>query len=301
MQPILSAPAADAVIETDTARFGADVIEASMETPIVVDFWAPWCGPCKTLGPVLEKAVRATHGKVRMVKLNIDENQQLAAQMRIQSIPMVYAFFQGQPVDGFQGAQPESQVKQFIDKLSRLSKAGPSPVEQALEQAGTALEAGDHATAGAIFAQILQHEPENAAAYAGLMRAHMGLGQMDQAKALLGQVPAAIAQDPAIVSVRSTLDLAEASSGAAAAIPALTEAVARNPDDHQSRYDLAMALYGAGKPAAAIDALLEIVRRERDWNDGAARLQLLKLFEAMGLTDPLTLSGRRRLSSLLFS
>ena len=304
MEPILSAAgpeAGDVVKDTDTAGFATDVIEASMNGPVVVDFWAPWCGPCKTLGPLLEKVIRATRGKVRMVKLNIDENQQLAAQMRIQSIPAVYAFHQGRPVDGFAGAVPESQLKSFVDKLVTLAGGADTALEDALARAKETLEAEDFHGAAAIYNQIIQVEPELPAAIAGLARCLIGVGDLDQARQLIDGVGEGGAKDTEIVAVLRTIELAEQTAGSGGDIPALMERLAGNHDDHQTRFDLAMALYGAGKREAAVDELIEIVRRDREWNEQAARKQLVTLFEAFGDTDPLTVSGRRRLSSILFS
>ena len=289
--------------DTNTAGFRADVLDASMQAPVVVDFWAPWCGPCKTLGPIIEKAVREAKGAVRLVKINVDQNQELAGQMRVQSIPAVYAFHQGRPVDGFVGAQPESAVKQFIQRLSKLAgaKAGPSPIEEALEQAEAAMKEGDHGAASAIFAQILQHEPDNAKAFAGLIRCTVAVGELDEARQFLAKVPPEIADDPAIAGARAQVEVAEAgrkSMGQAQELRARIEANAR---DFEARFELARALFAGGERDSAIDQLLEIFRLERKWNDEAARKELLKLFEAMGPTDPLTLAGRRRLSSLMFS
>jgi len=289
------------VKDTDTAGFATDVIEASMTTPVIVDFWAPWCGPCKTLGPALEKVVRAARGKVRMVKLNIDENQQLATQMRIQSIPAVYAFHQGRPVDGFAGAVPESQLKSFVDKLVQLAGAGDTALQDALDQAKEILAAEDFHGAAAIYNQILQVEPDLPAAIAGLARCLIGVGDLAQARQLIDGVSADNAKNPEIVGVLRTIELAEQTAGSGGDIPALMEKLAGNHDDHQTRLDLAMALYGSGKREAAVDELIEIVRRDRDWNEQAARKQLVTLFEAFGAGDPLAVSGRRRLSSILFS
>ncbi len=291
----------DVVKDTDTAGFAVDVIEASMAQPVIVDFWAPWCGPCKTLGPALEKVVRAARGKVRMVKMNIDENQQLAAQMRIQSIPAVYAFFQGKPVDGFAGAVPESQLKTFVDKLVQLAGGADAGLEDALAQAKELLAADDFQGAAGIYNQILQVEQESPTAIAGLARCLIGVGDLGQARQLIDGVSADLAKNPEIVGVLRTIELAEQTAGSSGDIPALMEKLAGDHDDHQTRFDLAMALYGDDKREAAVDELLEIVRRDREWNEQAARKQLVTFFEAFGSAEPLSVSGRRRLSSILFS
>jgi putative thioredoxin len=297
------APAGDLVKDTNTASFRADVLDASMQVPVIVDFWAPWCGPCKQLGPIIEKAVKDARGAVKLVKINVDENQELAAQMRIQSIPAVYAFFQGRPVDGFVGAQPESALKQFIQKLTKLgtAEAGPSPIDEALEHAEAALKEGDHEAASAIFAQVLEHEPDNVKALGGMARCCIAVGELDQAKKFLAQVPAAQANNPTIASARAQIELAEAGQKAAGQSQELRARVDANPKDFEARFALAQALFAGGDREGGVDQLLEIIRVNRAWNEEAARKELVKFFEAMGPTDPLTLSARRRLSSLLFS
>jgi len=298
------APAAGSVIkESNTENFVADVIDASHDAPVIVDFWAPWCGPCKQLTPILEKVVRDARGAVRLVKINTDENQELAAQMRVQSIPAVFAFSKGRPVNAFAGAQPESQVKAFVQRLiqSAGGQVGPSPVEQALEQAEEALAHGDAGTASAIFAQVMAHDPKNAAAIAGLAKCHIGAGNLAEAKKVLERATGELANNAAIAAARAALELAEQSQQSAGQIGDLRRRLEQNPNDHQARLDLAMALYGGGQRDQAIDELLDAIRRDRRWNDEAARKQLVKLFEALGPTDPLTISARRRLSSLLFS
>jgi putative thioredoxin len=303
MDIIGSAPAtasgADLIKNGSTATFMADVIDASHDAAVVVDFWAPWCGPCKQLGPALEKAVRDARGAVRMVKINIDENPELAQQMRIQSIPAVYAFKDGRPVDGFVGALPDSQVKQFVGRLA--AGGGPSPVEEALALGHEALASGDLARAGNIYTQVLQHEPGNAEATAGLARIAIAKKDLARARQLLAGVPREQANHQEVVAARAGLELAEAGEKAAGATGELRARIERNPKDHEARLELASALFGAGEREEAIEQLLELVRRDREWNEQAGRKQLVKLFEAMGPTDPLTVAARRRLSSILFA
>ena len=301
-RPASNGGAGPFIKDSDTKSFMADVIEASQQVPVIVDFWATWCGPCKQLGPALEKAVTEAKGAVRLVKIDVDKNQQLAQQMRIQSIPTVYAFFQGRAVDYFNGALPESQVKSFVAKLAELGGAelGPSPIDEALEQAEAALEAGDGGTASAIYNQVLAHEPANLPALAGLTLALVAAGELKRAREVLGRVPAEKTSDAAVAKANAALDLAEQAQGAAGQLGELQAKVASDPNDHQARHDLALALYAAGEQEKALDELLEIVQRNRAWNEEAARKQLVKFFEALGPTHPLTLSARRRLSSLLF-
>ena len=295
--------AAALIKNSDTKSFMADVIEASRQVPVIVDFWAPWCGPCKQLGPALEKAVNEAKGAVRLVKIDIDKNQQLAAQMRIQSIPAVYAFYQGQPVDGFVGALPDSQVKTFVGKLATLAggaEPGPSPIEEALEQAEESLAAGEHGAASALFNQVLTHEAANLRAISGLTLAHLAAGDTKAARKAFERAPAPKREDAALAKAKAALELAEQGASAAGKLGELEAALAADPNNHQARFDRAMALYGAGQQEQAVDDLLEIIGRKRDWNEEAARKQLVKFFEALVATNPVTLAGRRRLSSLLF-
>jgi putative thioredoxin len=305
MDQLISQPVdtSSLVSETTDAGFVEDVIEGSRATPVIVDFWAPWCGPCKQLTPMLEKLVKAAAGKVRLVKVNTDENPAVAQQLRVQSIPAVFGFADGRPVDAFMGALPESQVKAFIDKLIKAGggEAGPSPVEQALDQAAAALEAGDAATAGAVYQQILQHVPDEVRAMAGLAKCHLKGGRLEEAKAALAAVPADKESEAEIMAVRSAIELAAETAGDRGDVAELRARVDANPSDHQSRYDLALALYGSGDITGAAGELLEIVQRDRQWNDEAARKRLLKIFDALGPTDPVTVESRRRLSSILFS
>ena len=287
--------------DSDTAGFMADVIEVSRTTPVIVDFWAPWCGPCKQLGPLLEKVVNAANGAVRMVKINVDENQELAQQMRIQSIPVVYGFKDGRPVDGFVGAQSESQIRSFVERLLGGAEVGPDPIDEALEQAKAALDAGDAGTAAAIYGQVLQHDATNVKAIVGMARGRISAGDLEQGKQILASLPKEAANDPDAAAARAAIDLAEKSKEASGQQGELQARLQKDPNDHQARFDNAMALYAQTKTEEAMDELLEIMRRKRDWNEQAARKQLVQIFEALGPTHPLTVAGRRRLSSILFS
>ncbi|MCB2095390.1 MAG: thioredoxin [Rhodobacteraceae bacterium] len=288
---------ADLIKDIAEATFMQDVIEASKEVPVIVDFWAPWCGPCKSLGPALEAAVTAARGKVRMAKVNIDENPNIAAQLRIQSIPTVYAFFQGKPVDGFQGAVQGSEIKAFIDRLAALG--GDGGLGEALAAAEAMLTDGAAVDAAETFAAILGEDPESAAAYGGMVRAHLALDNLDQAEGMLAAVPAKIAESPEVEAARAQLALLRqaASAGPVGELQARVEA---DPDDLQARFDLARAQHASGQVQAAVDTLLDLFRRDRDWNDGAAKAQLFTIFEALKPTDPIVLKGRRKLSSMIF-
>jgi putative thioredoxin len=291
-------PDTDIVKDGSDQGFMADVIEASRGAPVIVDFWAPWCGPCKTLGPMLEKAVRNSGGKVRMVKINIDENPGVAGQLGVRSIPAVYAFDQGRPIDGFMGAIPESQIKLFVDRLAGADLT--AEIEPLLEQAAESLKLGDIGGAAQGYTAVLQLDPENVKAIAGMARIALSQGDVEQTLEILGHVPPEKANDPDVLSVKAALDLA-AKAEAVGDNDELGAQVAANPSDWQARYDYAEALSARGDLEAASDQLLTIIAKNRDWNEGAARTQLLKIFEAAGPMSEVAKQGRRKLSAILFS
>ncbi len=281
--------------------FMQDVIEPSRTVPVIVDFWAPWCGPCKTLGPALEAAVTAAKGAVRMVKINVDENQMLAGQLRIQSIPTVYAFFNGQPVDGFQGAIPGSEIKKFIEGLAKLSGGSTDGgLADALAAAEEMLAEGAAADAAETFAAILEEDPAQAAAYGGLIRAHLALGNLDEAERLLADAPAELAKSKEVEAARAQIELAR-QAAKAGPLDELRAALAKDPTNRQVMFDLATALHASGDVEGAVNTLLDLFKLDREWNDGAARTQLFMIFDALKPQDPVVLTGRRRLSSMIFA
>ena len=297
--PAQAAP--DLVKETTTQTFVKDVIEESRRQPVLIDFWAPWCGPCRQLTPILEKAVRAAKGRVKLVKMNIDEHPAIPGQMGIQSIPAVIAFVGGQPADGFMGAIPESQVNAFIEKLTRgVPAAGEPDLAEVLKEAEAVFAEGDIQTAAQIYAEVLAHDATNIAALAGLAKCYVATDAIDKAKQTLALVPEAKRNDTAVKAVQAAIDLAEQASSLGP-VHELERKVAANPLDHQARFDLATALNAAGNRREATDQLLEIVKRDRKWNDDAARKQLVQFFEAWGGAEDATVEGRKRLSTILFS
>ncbi len=293
--------APDLIKETTTQTFVKDVIEESRRQPVMIDFWAPWCGPCRQLTPILEKAVRNAKGRVKLVKMNIDEHPQIPGQMGIQSIPAVIAFVNGQPADGFMGAVPESQVNAFIEKITKgVPAAGEPNLAEILAEADAVLAEGDAAQAAQIYAEVLAHDATNIAALAGLAKCYVTSGAMEQAKQTLAMVPESKRNDAAVKAVQAAIDLAEQAE-AVGPVAELEQKVAANPLDHQARFDLATALNAMGKRTEATEQLLAIVRRDRKWNDDGARKQLVQFFEAWGGTDEATVEGRKRLSTILFS
>ena len=300
----LSAGPADADLIKDgsEATFMADVVEASQTTPVIVDFWAPWCGPCKTLGPMLEDAVKAAKGAVKMIKINVDEAQMIAGQLQIQSIPTVYAFWQGQPVDGFQGAQPGSEITAFVDRVIKAA-GGEAPgdsLNDAVDAAEEMLSEGAAVDAAQTFGAILGEDPTHPQAYSGLVRAHIAMDDLDQAEAILNGAPIEISTSPELEAAHAQLQLARQAADAGP-VADLRAAVDANPDDHQARFDLAQALHASGDAEGAVDELLNLFGRDRDWNDGAAKAQLFTVFDALKANDPIVLNGRRRLSSMIFA
>lgn len=293
-----AAPKGGLIKDGSEATFMQDVIEASRDVPVIVDFWAPWCGPCKTLGPALEAAVTEAKGKVRMVKVNVDENQMIAGQLRIQSIPTVYAFWQGQPVDGFQGALPGSEIKKFLERIIALG--GDGGLAEAIEAAEAMLAEGAAVDAADTFAAILGEEPENAAAYSGLVRSHLAMGNLEQAEAFAANAPAAIAGSKELDAAKAQINLAK-QAAKAGPVADLEAAVAADPANHQARFDLAAALLASDRTEEAVDQLLELFRRDREWNEGAAKTQLFTIFDALNAKDPIVLKGRRKLSSMIFA
>ncbi len=287
--------------EVSEATFMQDVIEASKEKPVIVDFWAPWCGPCKTLGPQLEEAVKAANGAITMAKVNVDENQMIAGQMQVQSIPTVFAFVNGQPVDGFQGAVSGSEIKAFVE---RVIAANGGEVENSLDSAIKSAEQmlieGDFEAAVETFSAILEEDTNNLKSYIGLIKSHIALDDLDQAEAILNGAPIEISQSPEIESVHAQIELAK-QAREAGPINDLVFLVEKKPDDHDSRFKLAQALHGAGQIEEAVDQLLELFKRDREWNDGAAKSQLLTIFEALEPNNSIVLSGRRKLSSMIFA
>ena len=296
---MISAPQS-APVDVTMDNFMAEVIEGSKTTPTIVQFWAPWCGPCKQLGPVLEKVVGASGGKVRMVRVNIDDNQQIAQQMRVQSVPTVYGFVDGQPVDGFAGAQPESNVKQFVEKLSSMGGAG-ADVASMLEAAEAALASGDHGTAMMQFQEVMSAAPESVAALAGVVRCLSASGDYVGAREVIDQLNDEYREDPAMQSAIAAVELAEKASESAGELDAAKAAVEADPNDLAARQEYALALYAVGSNAEAMAQLLESIRIDRGWNDDAARLQLLEFFATLGAANPDVIAARRKLSTLLFS
>jgi putative thioredoxin len=293
--------APDLIKDTTTQTFVKDVIEESKRQPVLIDFWAPWCGPCKQLTPILEKAVRTAKGKVKLVKMNIDDHPAIPGQMGIQSIPAVIAFVNGQPADGFMGAVPESQVTAFIDKLTAgMPGAGEPNIAEILKEAETLLAEGDAANAASVYAEVLALDATNIAALAGLAKCYVTTGAIDQARQTLELVPTAKREDAAVKAVQASIDLAEQAK-ALGPVTELEQKVAANPLDHQARFDLATALNAGGNRAEATNQLLEIVKRDRKWNEDGARKQLVQFFEAWGPADEATVDGRKRLSTILFS
>lgn len=292
----------DAIRDGTTESFMVDVIEASQQRPVIVDFWAPWCGPCKQMVPALEKAVTSQKGKVHLVKINVDQNKQLAASMRVQSIPAVYVFYQGQPIDGFVGALPDSHIQKLVENLANVSEKNPegANIQSMLKQADGFVAEGKLDHAQALYSAVLEIEAEEPEAYTGLIRAFLASGNEEEAQHLYETAPEPIRQSKFWHAVQTAFELKEKSSGAGGAAQ-LKAAVEADPKNHQARHDFALALFAEGKKEEAVDELLEIIRRDRKWNEEAARKELLNIFEALGPMDPISIAGRKRLSSILFA
>lgn len=291
------------VFDATTDNFEDTVMRASMDKPVIVDFWAPWCGPCKQLMPILESAVAAAGGEVLLAKVNLDENPELAQALRVQSVPTVFGFVGGQPIDAFQGVVPEGQIKDFIAKLIQASRAGkPDAIDipETLKTAAQALASGDTSTANTLYMQILEQDEKNAKAFAGLVRVFIASGELEQAEQLLNNAPEDFANDPALAEARTALELVQ-NAPEAGELEKLQKAAIKKPKDHQAQIDLAEAQFAAGHKEEAVDTLIESIRIDREWNEALARTTLLKFFEAMGHTDPLSTQGRKKLSSILFS
>lgn len=294
------APTETHIIDGTDATFAQDVIEQSKTVPVIVDFWATWCGPCKTLGPAIEAAVTKANGRVKLVKIDVDANQAYAGQLQVQSIPTVFAFHEGQPVDGFQGALPPSEIEAFVNKIADLGGEEDNGLADAVEAAEGMLDEGDAEGAAETFGAILQEEADNAPAYGGLIRSHIALGDLDQAEAVLNGAPAEIAEASEIEAARAQLELARQAQSAGP-LQELMDAVAADPEDKPARLDLAVAMHANGDTQAAVDVLLALFSMDREWNEGAAKAQLFTIFDALPANDPVVLNGRRRLSSMIFA